>query len=351
MSGKSGQRRSCSALLREYSVIDMHAAGEPVRIFTGGLPTLGGDTLLAKRREAMTEHDYVRRELMLEPRGHADMYGVWPLSSNLPEAALAVLFTHNEGYSTMCGHATIALGRWVVDEGLVPVTRPRTRFVLECPCGPVTVAVDIDGAGNPGRTAFEMSGAHALRLDAEIDVPDFGRVLVDVSYGGAIYAVIPASRLGLDLFETPYEALVGAARNVTQAARDQLRIEFPKTPDLGFLYGTLLTDDSPPGDGRPTYNLCVFGGGQIDRSPTGSGIAARLALDYARGKIGYGREREFRGVSRQGFTGEIVREDEVGITVKVSGHGYYLGEAKFCIESDDPLGRGFTLPDRILPGQ
>ena len=346
---RSVEEKALARSLRAYSVTDMHTAGEPVRIFTGGLPTLTGDTLLAKRRNAMERHDYVRRHLMLEPRGHPAMYGVWPLEPHRPEAVLAVLFTHNEGYSTMCGHATIALGRWVIDQGLVAVRHPQTTFVLECPCGPVSVSVDVDEAGRPGQTQFALTGARAALLDAEISVPEIGNISIDVAYGGAYYAIVPASRMGLNLFETPYERLVATANKITTAAREQLDIVHPLAPALGFLYGTILTDDAPAGGDAPSYNLCAFGGGQVDRSPTGSGVAARLALDFAKGKAQLGLKREFRGISGVGFAGELVKGDDTGVTVKVAGRGFYAGCARLWVERDDPLTDGFTVPGVISP--
>lgn len=330
--------------MERYTVTDMHAAGEPVRIFTGGMPDLAGGTILEKRRDARANHDHVRRRLMLEPRGHADMYGVWPTGPTIPDAALAVLFTHNEGYSTMCGHATIALGRWVIDRKLVAVTTPETRFVLECPCGPVAVHAAVDAAGQVGRVAFDSVPAFAAMLDAVLDVPEFGRVSVDVAYGGAFYAVVRASALGLDLWRTPYETLVKAARRVTRAGRGQLRVTHPREPDLGFFYGTLLIDDVPPDSDAPTYNLCVFGGGQVDRSPTGSGATARMALDHARGRIAVGRRRTFRGLSGVGFDAEIRAAHDGGVIVRVSGASFYHGEQTVICEAGDPLGDGLSVP-------
>lgn len=332
---------------RQYTVTDMHTAGEPVRIFTGGMPELRGATLLEKRRDARANHDHVRRELMLEPRGHADMYGVWPTRPHCPEAALAVLFTHNAGYSTMCGHATIALGRWVLDQGLVPARAPETTFVLECPCGPVDVRVAVGEDGSIGRVAFDSVPSFAAELDARLDVPDFGTVAVDVAYGGAFYAVVPASRLGLDLRHSRYQALVEAGRRITAAGRAQLGIRHPDEPDLGFLYGTLLIDDAEPGGPAPSYNVCVFGGGQVDRSPTGSGVSARMALDHARGRIAVGERREFRGLSGVGFVGGLRRVGERGAVVEVSGRSHYVGETRFTVEADDPLAAGLALPERL----
>ncbi len=328
-----------------YRVTDMHAAGEPVRILTGGAPELRGATLLEKRRDAGARLDHVRRALMLEPRGHADMYGVWPTAPHHPGAALAVLFTHCEGYSTMCGHATIALGRWALDRGLVPATPPETRLVLECPCGPVEVFVAVGEDGRPGRVAFDSVPSFAARLDAGLDLPSFGRVPVDVAYGGAFYAVLPASRLRLDLLEAPTDALLAAAREVTAAGRAQLAVSHPSEPDLGFLYGTILTDDAAPT--QPSANLCAFGAGQVDRSPTGSGASARMALDHARGLLAVGAERAFRGPTGIPFAARLERETPAGVVVRVSGEAHYSGEATFVCEPGDPLAEGFALPDRL----
>lgn len=330
--------------LHIYTVTDMHTAGEPVRIFTGGLPALRGDTLLAKRRDALERVDMVRRRLMFEPRGHADMYGVWPTEAHHPEAALAVLFTHNEGYSTMCGHATIALGRWVLDQGLVEAESPQTRFVLECPCGPVTVYAEVAAGGGVGRVSFDSVPSFAALLDATLAVEGFEPLTVDVAYGGAFYVIVPASRLGLDLMESRYETLVHAARRITAAGREQLSIRHPDSPDLGFLYGTILTDDRSPEDPEPTRNLCVFGGGQVDRSATGSGATARMALDHARGRLEPGARREFQGVSGVAFTAELREADAGGVIVRVSGRAHYWGENRIIVEADDPLADGLAIP-------
>ncbi|MDZ7810324.1 MAG: proline racemase family protein [Arhodomonas sp.] len=215
----------------EYTVVDMHTAGEPVRIFTGGVPDLAGETLLQRRRDAMNRHDHVRRRLMLEPRGHADMYGVWPTRPGHPDAAMAVLFTHNEGYSTMCGHATIALGRYAVDRGIVPMGARGQSFLLECPRGPVAVRVAADAAGQPGPVSFDSVPAFASHLDASVEVPGYGPITVDVAYGGAFYVILPVSRLGMELTDAPYEDLLWLARRVTVAARSQLDVR-TRTPRI-----------------------------------------------------------------------------------------------------------------------
>lgn len=328
-------------------VVDMHTAGEPVRIVVEGYPPLEGDTLLAKRRFVRENLDHIRRRLMLEPRGHAEMYGVIPTTPSAPGCALAVLFMHNSGYSTMCGHATIAIGRYAVERGLVRATPPLTRFALECPCGPVQVTVETDGT-RTGAVSFESVPAFVERHGDALDLPGFGRVGFDVAYGGAFYAILPASRMGLDLRRDPLGRLIDAASALTEAFRASRTIVHPTEPDLAFLYGTILTDDEAPGAGRPTRNLCVFGEGQVDRSPTGSGVTARVALDVASGGLAIGQGREFRGVSDVPFVGTALRHEAFGghdaVIVGVSGHAHYSGEATFTVEADDPLANGLALP-------
>lgn len=338
--------------LARYLVDDMHTAGEPVRIITGGAPKLQGETLLAKRRQAKAEFDLVRQRLMSEPRGHADMYGVWPTAAHHPDAALAVLFTHNGGYSTMCGHATIAMGRWVVDQGLVPKTPPLTRFGLECPCGLVQVEVATDAQGNTGAVEFDSVTAFPYVLDAEIELPEHGKIRFDISYGGAYYAILPASRLGLSLLESPLETLIQMGRRITDAAREQLSIQHRdhSSGDLGFLYGTIITDDAQGSE--PTGNLCIFGDGQVDRSPTGSGVTARLALDHAKGLIDVGEERLFRGLSGVPFSGRIARvvEGETGsegVIVRVAGQSFYTGRSEFVVEANDELRDGLPIAAQL----
>jgi trans-L-3-hydroxyproline dehydratase len=330
-----------------YRVIDMHTAGEPVRIVVEGYPALAGATILDKRREALARHDHVRRLLMLEPRGHAEMYGAILVPPASADAALAVLFCHHEGYSTMCGHATIALGRFAVERGLVPATAPATRFGLECPCGVVKVTVAIGPDGRTGDVAFDSVPAFVFARDLEVAVDGLGAVRLDIAYGGAFYAILPASRIGHALIGGRIAALREAACRITEAVRKTVAIAHPSEPDLGFLYGTILTDDVMPGADRTSANLCVFGDGQIDRSPTGSGVTARMALAHARGDIGIGASMRFAGATGHCFTGEVVATGMLGrvdtTTIRVAGRAHYSGEAVFRLEPDDALGAGFLL--------
>ena len=328
----------------ELSYIDMHTAGEPVRIVTGGYPDLQGDTILDKRRQARERYDALRRAMMFEPRGHGGMYGVIPVKPSVPGAVLGVLFTHHEGYSTMCGHATIALGRYIVDQGLVEKTEPVTRFTMEAPCGPLAMECTIENDKGT-RVTFESVPAFAEGRDEAYDVPVYGRIVTDIAYGGAYYAILPASRLGLDLYATPVAKLVDAAAALTDTIRAHRKITHPDADDLGFLYGTIITDEAAPD--QPSSNLCIFAERQIDRSPTGSGVTARMALDHAKGLIKPGVERRFFGIAGVPFDGCITRSEGKTVRVAVSGQGYYAGQGTFMVEPDDALGYGFELPQHF----
>jgi trans-L-3-hydroxyproline dehydratase len=267
------------------------------------------------------------------------MYGAVLVEPDHPEADLAVLFIHNEGYSTMCGHATIALGRWAVDSGLVERKEPETRVAIQVPAGLVRTTAEVAG-GQSGRSRFESVPAF-LAATTKVEVPGFGLVPVDIAYGGAFYAFAPAAAIGLDLKETPVADLVAGAWAITQTVAGSVAIEHPADPDLGFLYGTILTDGADDWSTEPTANICVFADRQVDRSPTGSGVTARIAIQHARGQIAIGQERTFESIVGTHFTGKALRTTTVGehpaVVVEVAGQAHYTGEAVFTREDEDGL--------------
>ena len=326
----------------EIQTVEMHTGGEPVRLVVGGYPPIPGATILAKRRHAQAHLDHLRRLLMFEPRGHFDMYGVLPVEPDLPGADLAVLFIHNEGYSTMCGHAVIALGRWAVDQGIVSRKEGETRIAIQCPCGLVEAFVATDGA-----VRFRSVPAFAFALDARVEVPGLGPVTVDIGYGGAFYALLPAARFGLDVRRSATRDLVDAASAVTETAKKQIPLSHPDDPDLAFLYGTILTDGADAYGEAASANICVFAAREVDRSPTGSGVTARIALQHARGLIGLGQTRRFESVTGAIFTGKAVDKARAGgfeaVTVEVGGKAHYTGRASFTLEPGDEIGKGFLL--------
>ncbi len=330
----------------EIRVIDMHTGGEPVRIVQGGYPQVTGDSILAKRRYAREQLDHLRKLLIFEPRGHFDMYGAILVAPSLPGADLAVLFMHNEGYSTMCGHATIALGRYAVDQGLVPKVEPVTEVGIECPCGLVKVHVEVTD-GRSGRVSFDSVPAFLLAEQLKVKVPGYGSILTDVSYGGAFYALADAAEFGLDVRVNRTRDLVDAATALSRAVNAELHIEHPIEKDLGFLYGTILTDGRERPEDGPSANICVFADAEVDRSPTGSGVTARMAARFHRGSIQLSQVCEFESVTGARFTGEVVTTADCGsraaVIVRVSGRAHYTGEARYWLEEGDEIGKGFLL--------
>jgi len=327
---------------------EMHTGGEPLRIVESGYPQLTGDTILEKRRNAREKHDHIRKFLIYEPRGHYDMYGAVLVSPDLSEADLAVLFLHNEGYSTMCGHAVIALGRYAVDRGLVKtINEPETQVNIQCPCGLVKAYVQCKD-GKSGAVRFHSVPAFAYKLDVEVDVAGYGCVKVDIGYGGAFYALIAAQELGLDVRTTRTATIIDAATAVSDAVKAQVAITHPESADLSFLYGTILTDGHNVYSEEATANVCVFAAREVDRSPTGSGVTARVAVQFARGQIAKGQTRTFEsGANGSTFLGSVHAETRCGdfpaVVVEVAGKGYYHGKATFTLEEEDNLKEGFLL--------
>jgi trans-L-3-hydroxyproline dehydratase len=274
------------------------------------------------------------------------MYGALLAEPSLPEADLAVLFLHNEGYSTMCGHAVIALGRYAVDYGLVEKTEPVTHVGIECPCGLVRASVEVRG-GTSGRVAFESVPGFLVAAGVPVAVPGVGTVKVDVSYGGAFYALADAAQFGLNPRTSHVRDLVDAATLLTEVVRAAVPLSHPEHSDLAFLYGSILSDGRERPEEGPSRNLCVFADAEVDRSPTGSGVTARMAARVAQGTVALGQGCLFESVTGAMFEGVAVATTRCGerpaVTVRVSGLAHYSGTARYWLEAGDAVGRGFLL--------
>lgn len=328
------------------TVVDMHTGGEPLRIITSGYPDIPKGTILEKRAYVRDHLDHLRKLLIFEPRGHYDMYGALLVEPDLPGADLAVLFMHNEGYSTMCGHAIIALGRYAVDQGLVAKQEPITTVNIEAPCGLVVASVEVRG-GKAGAVSFESVPAFLFAREQKIDLAGYGKIIFDIAYGGAFYALADCHQFGLEFGRDRVRDFVDAATTLTERLKAEFPLSHPDHPDLAFLYGTILTDGGDAFYGEATKNVCVFADAEVDRSPTGSGVTARLASMCARGEIDLGQERTFESIAGSRFSGAVARTTKAGphdaIIARVGGRAYYSGRAEFTVEPDDELGRGFLL--------
>jgi proline racemase len=330
------------------TTIDAHAAGEPLRIITGGLPALQGDTILERRRYMQEHLDHIRRALMWEPRGHRDMYGCVLTEPVSPEADLGVLFIHNEGYSTMCGHGVIALVTTLLETGALPAKGQQTPVTLDTPAGLVRATAHLDERGHVERVSFLNVPSFLYARAVELDVPAWGRVSVDIAFGGAFYAFLPAEQVGLRIEPQQREQLAAVGEAIKQAVNAKMPIEHPIEKDLGFLYGTILT--GPPEE--PTHhsrNVCIFADAEVDRSPTGTGVSARLALHYAKGEITDGQSIVIESIlgASSAFSGRVVGQTRIGsyeaIVPEVSGSAFITGRHEFILDPRDELGRGFIV--------
>jgi len=330
------------------TTIETHAAGEPLRIITGGLPEIPGETILERRRYLRDQLDGVRRALMWEPRGHFDMYGCVLTPPVSEEADLGVLFMHNEGYSTMCGHGVIALVTALIETGALPSQGPETPVNLDTPAGLVRATAHIDDTGRVERVSFRNVPSFVYAQDIFFDLPGVGTITVDIAFGGAFYAVLPAARVGLAVTPEQTSRLVEAGEAIKRAVNATLAIQHPDDPDLGFLYGTILT--GPPEDPvHHSRNICVFANAEVDRSPTGTGVSARLALHAARGEIADGESIAIESIlgADSVFTGRVAGHDRAGsfaaIIPEVSGRAFITGRSEFRLDPEDVLGRGFLV--------
>jgi len=330
------------------TTLDMHAAGEPLRIITGGMPELQGATILERRRYMQEHLDYIRRALMWEPRGHHDMYGCVVTPPVTPSADLGVLFLHNEGYSTMCGHGTIALVTALLETGVIPANGHHTPVNLDTPAGLVRATAHLDSSGHVEQVSFLNVPSFLYTRDVEIELPEYGRLNVDIAFGGTFYVFIAAEQVGLKVTPENTEQLVTAGEAIKKAVNSTMSINHPIEADLSFVYGTILTD-VPENPEHYSRNVCVFANGEVDRSPTGTGVSARLALHHAKGEIVDGQQILIESIlgAASTFSGRIVGRAQVGpyeaIVPEVSGKAFITGLHEFIIDPRDTLGQGFLV--------
>lgn len=329
--------------------VDYHTAGEPFRIVLEGAPAIDGGTVRERREHARTnaELDEVRRLLCHEPRGHADMYGCFLVPPDDMGADLGVLFWHKDGYSTACGHGTIALGAWAIQTGRVKgVADGDTDVIVDVPSGRVTARVRCRN-GTVESVAFRNVASYVLARDVEVTVLG-GSVSVDLSYGGALYASVPASRFGLEVAPKCYTDLIRVGRATKWALQGTELAQHPSDPRLSGIYGTILYDDlGDTADGPYQRNVTVFADGEVDRSPCGSGTSARVALLAADGRLGEGRTLMHDSIVGTRFTASVVEETvaegRAAVISEVRGMAYRTGEHFFVRDADDPVGTGFVL--------
>ena len=328
----------------EIRTLDYHTGGEPLRIITSGLPVLPGKTVLERRRYMRENLDHYRRFLMLEPRGHADMYGAVLMPPATDDGDVAVLFLHNEGYSTMCGHGIIAMVTAGLEHGLFEVCDPKA-IRIDSPAGRITACAHQDVAGKVESVSFLNVPSFVLEPKLEVNV-EGQAVECTIAFGGAFYAYLDAAAFDFHLDAAEAPEVIRLGQEIKEAVNAEFEILHPDgDEDLNFLYGTIFVRAGQ--NPRHSRNACVFAQAELDRSPTGTGVSGRAAIHYARGDIGLHEELVIESIIGSEFRVHCVEETQVGpypaIVPEVAGSAHMTGEHRFTLDESDPLKYGFLV--------
>ena len=331
---------------RVVTAVDYHTAGEPFRIVTGGAPPVIGQTILDKRRYANAELDDIRKLLVFEPRGHADMYGCFVTEPEDDGADLGVIFFHNAGYSTACGHGTIALVTWALESGTITKPGDEARVVVDVPSGRLPTTARRDG-DKVTSVRFRNVPSFVLHRGLPLDV--HGRTITaDVAFGGAFYASVDASSIGLPVEPRNLERFITLGRSIKASVEANHEIVHPLEPELRDIYGVIFFEHLGETDGHLRQrNVTVFADGEVDRSPCGSGTSARLALLDAADQLARGKNLIHGSIVGTDFVSQVVGEarvaDRAAVVTEVEGSASLTGYHQFVLEPTDPLGTGFLL--------
>lgn len=330
---------------KSLHAIDSHTMGEPNRTIIGGIPFIPGKTM-SEKKEYLEKHlDYIRTSVMHEPRGHSDMFGSIITAPTLPEADLGIIFMDGGGYLNMCGHGTIGAATIAVETGMVEVIEPYTDIVLEAPAGLVKAKVRVENG--KAREVFIVNVPSFLyKKDAQVDVPDLGRVTFDISFGGSFFAIVKDSELGVEIEPMNVNIITERAMKLMEVINREIPVQHPTQPhintvDLIEVYGKPKSEDAN------YQNVVIFGAGQADRSPCGTGTSAKMATLYARGELDINEPFVYESIINTKFSGKILEETTVGelkaVIPEISGSAFITGFNHFVIDEEDPVKHGFLL--------
>jgi proline racemase len=333
-------------MVHRIRTIDSHAAGEPLRLVVEGFPSPEGATMLEKRAWAQKHVDHLRRSLMLEPRGHADMYGALLTEPVTDGAHAGVLFMHNEGWSTMCGHGVVAVTTIAIERDLIWPGGP--TIVLDSPAGPVEATATVTERDGVRRvSAVRFRNVPSFVYEAGLPVKLNGRtMLADISFGGAFYAVVDAESAGLSVDASKLDELRRTGMEVKREVERLRQVVHPLHGGLKGIYGTIFTAPARHGDAH-LRNVTIFADAEVDRSPCGTGTAAVMAVLSEMGVLADEGAFVHESIVGTLFTGRILSRTRVGdysaIVPEIEGSAWITGEHTFLIDGEDPLKAGFRL--------
>lgn len=333
----------------QIKTIDMHTGGEPLRVIVDGFPKLKGNSVLDYRKYCKEHFDHLRTALMFEPRGHADMYGCILLPPNDAEGDFGIIFLHNEGYSTMCGHAIIAISTLAIEMKWVEVNEGDNVIKIDAPCGRITSFANVKN-GNVTGVRFHCVPSFVVGLNRTVEVDGLGIVTYDLAYGGAFYAYVDMAKnnFDFDLSVASYRSLITKGMDIKHAVMQaDKEILHPFENDLSFLYGTIFIDNNKQPSGVDSRNVCIFAEGEVDRCPTGSGVSGRMAIHKVRKEIAFGETMTIESITDSIFKGSVISEEDYGpfqaVIPQVEGTAHITGIQTFLIDPNDPMKDGFIL--------
>lgn len=325
--------------------VDSHTMGEPTRVVVGGLPPVPGKSMEEKRTALGARFDHLRRALMHEPRGHRDMFGAILFDPSDPEADLGVVFMDGGGYLTMCGHGVIGAVTVALETGIIDGIEPVTEVRLDTPAGPVTVSAEVTH-GKVGEIRFRNVPAFLYRKGFRLEIPGTGEVTVDISFGGNFFALVNAEDLGLSLSPGNVGRILDLGLMIREYVNSHLKVIHPLEPHIDSV--RLVEFCGPAVDPEAhARNVVVFGRGQVDRSPCGTGTCARMAAMWAKGELALGVPFIHESIIGTTFGGRLVDTTRVGdfdaVIPEISGRAYITGFQQFVIDPQDPLRDGFLV--------
>ncbi|MBO1002518.1 proline racemase family protein [Pseudogracilibacillus auburnensis] len=329
-----------------YTTIDVHVAGEPLRIITDGLPEIKGKTQLERRLYCMEHLDHVREILMYEPRGHHGMYGCIITEPASEQADFGVLFMHNEGWSTMCGHGIIAVITMGIETGRFEITEEQQKFTIDTPAGEVVATAKVNGS-KVESVSFENVPSFVLKKDVPLHIDGY-ELKVDIAFGGAFYAVVQVKDLQLKVNKRDLPSIQKWGTRIKRAVEKQMEVVHPSEKGLHGIYGVIFSDASVS-EQADLRNVTIFADEQVDRSPCGTGTCARLATLLVDGKMKENDSFIHESITDGLFTGKITATSNVGnhiaVIPEITGQAFITGIHHFLVDPNDTLPKGFLLEE------
>ncbi len=334
---------------QRFETIDLHTGGEPLRVITAGCPECQTMSVLQYRDHHQAHFDHLRKLLMWEPRGHADMYGCVIIPPNDEKADLGVVFMHNAGYSTMCGHAIIAITKLAALLGWKePNQDGKIELNIDAPCGRISSVVDLSSQSK-FPVSFAGVPSFVVGTNLELALKSDRVINFDLSYGGAFYAYVDADQIDLSLDQDNTPEIIRLGREIKQAVitRYPNLVKHPFEPKLSFLYGTIFTSEKQNSPSADSKNVCVFAAGELDRSPTGSGASGRMALLHHQQRLAPDQPFVIESILGSQFRAlyheTLSFGDHQAVIPHVAGNAFVTGQHSFYLDPNDEFPAGFFL--------